>query len=372
MRARMSDSSDSLSAQVARQVLTKTLHVRRGENVTIESWSEALPWAIPFVNEARRLGAHPMMLYEDEEAFWVALRTGASRATGQVGDHEWSALQKTNAYVFFFGPAEWPKFDSLTDRQRAGLAAYNAEWYRRAAKARIRGARMYLGRTSASAAERWKVDLGAWREALQKASLASPQKMHQLGNRISRRLRVGKRVRITHDNGTDLEFRLGRFPLQLDDADVDAQDLRAGNNLATMPGGVVGVAIDHTSASGPVVGNHKVYPSSGTADGIRWTFRDGHLTDYSYVEGGAEFEKEYSAAPRKGRDRLSFFSIGLNPDLSSCPQLEDQEIGAVLLRIGGNSFVGGKNPCPFGSWLVLTGADVSVDDKPVVRNGQVL
>jgi hypothetical protein len=68
---------------------------------------------------------------------------------------------------------------------------------------------------------------------------------------------------------------------------------------------------------------------------------------------------------------LSFFSIGLNADLFACPQMEDQEIGAVLLRIGGNSFVGGKNPCPFGSWVVLTGAELSIDDRSVLKSGKI-
>jgi len=368
----MAPTSDALSRKVAQKVLTETLRVGRGDNVTIEAWSEALPWAVPFVNEARRLGAHPLFLYEDEASFWEALRGGSSRATGQVGKHEWSALANTDAYVFFFGPAEWPRNETLPERSRTGVAAYNPEWYRRAAKARLRGARLYLGRTSKAAAERWRVDLNGWRQALLRASLASPRRMHELGERIARRLRRGKRVRLTHDNGTDLEFRLGRFPIQLDDGLVDANDLRTGNNMATIPGGVVGVAIDHTTARGTAVGNHRVYPNSGPADGAQWTFRGGHLRDHSYSMGGGAFDKAYSAAPRNGRDRLSYFSVGLNPELAGCPQMEDQELGAVLLRLGGNAFVGGKNPNPFGSWLVVDGADVAIDGKPLVSGGRIV
>lgn len=362
----------SLNQKVARQVLTQTLHVQKGENVTIEAWSASLPWAAPFVNEARRLGAHPLLLYEDEPSFWEALRTGVSRTTGEVGDHEWSALTETDAYVFFFGPSEWPRYDGLTDRNTAGVAAYNPEWYRRAAKARLRGARMYMGRTSALAAERWRIDLDAWRNALQTASLASPQRMHQLGQRLARRLRQGKKVHLTHDNGTDLEFRLGRYPIQVDDGLVDDQDIRAGNNMASIPGGVIGVAIDHTSASGSYVGNHTVYPNTGPAEGIRWSFKGGQLGEHSYRRGGAAFEKAYGAAPKGGRGRLSYFSIGLNPDLSSCPQMEDQEYGAVMLRIGGNTFSGGKNRSPFGSWSVVTGADLTIDGRPVLRAGRIV
>jgi len=312
------------------------------------------------------------MLYEDEAGFWEALRTGVSRSTGEVGSPEWEALDAADAYVFFFGPAEWPRYDSLPDRKTQGVAAYNAEWYRRAAKAQIRGARMYLGRTSALAAERWGVNLANWRKALQAASLASPDTMHKLGARLATRLKNGKKARLTHRNGTALEFDLGRFPIQLDDGLVDASDLKARNNMATMPGGVVGVAIDHTSAEGKVLGNHRVFPNSGPTSGVRWEFEGGHLSGFGHAQGGPAFRKAYRAAPAKGRDRLSYVSIGLNPLLAGCPQMEDQELGAVMLRIGGNAFVGGKNSCPFGSWMVLSGADLSIDGRAVLKGGKIL
>jgi hypothetical protein len=141
--------------------------------------------------------------------------------------------------------------------------------------------------------------------------------------------------------------------------------------MATIPGGVVGVAVDHTSAEGTVEGNRTSYYPWGPSDGLQWTFHDGHLTDHAYGMGKEAFEKAYAKAP-KGKDRMSFLSIGLNPEISMSPQMEDQELGAVMLRIGGNSFVGGKNNCPFGVWAVIRGANVSIDDHPVVQDGHIV
>ena len=368
----MPDSTPEAAATMARNVLSNTLRVRRGENVTIETWSETAPWAKPFVTEARRMGANPLMLYEDEPAFWEALESGNARDTGRVGDHEWAALAKSSAYVFFFGPSEWPRMSEIPPKKTAGVAAYNPEWYRRAAKAKIRGARMYLGRTSQLAADRWKLDLDAWREELVRASLVPPADMHRLGTRIGERMRKGKQVTLSHSNGTEVTFRLGGFPTQLDDALVDAADVKAGNNMATIPGGVVGAAIDHTSADGVAVGNHTTYPDSGPATGARWEFTDGHLRNQSYVSGGGPIQAAYAKAPRAGRDRLAYFSVGLNPEISNLPQMEDQELGAVMLRIGGNTFQGGKNASAFGTWLVLKGADLAIDGKPVLEEGRIV
>jgi leucyl aminopeptidase (aminopeptidase T) len=368
----MSDPSPESAAKLAHNVLAKTLRLRRGENVVIETWSETLPWAKPFVTEARRIGANPLMLYEDEEAFWTALKEGHSRATGRVGGHEWAALDKTAAYVFFFGPSEWPRFDDLTSNQQAGVAAYNLDWYRRAAKAKVRGARMYLGRSSQLAADRWGLNLQDWRDELLRASLVPPADMHRTGARIGKRLQSGKHVEVSHSNGTKISFRLGKFPIQLDDALVDASDLKAGNNMATIPGGVVGVAIDHTSGAGTVVSNHTTYPAEGPASGARWTLVDGHLTDLSYESGGDPIKAAYAKAPRAGRDRLSYFSVGLNPEITKLPQMEDQELGAVTFMLGGNTFRGGKNASPFGTWTVIKGADVAIDGRPLVQEGRIV
>jgi leucyl aminopeptidase (aminopeptidase T) len=357
---------------LAKNVLTKTLRIKKGENVVIETWSESLPWAKPFVVEARRLGANPMLLYEDEESFWDSLRAGNAKQTGHVGSHEWAALDKTAAYVFFFGPSEWPRRDELSAKKQAGVAAYNPEWYRRAAKSKIRGARVYLGRTSQMAADRWKLDLDEWREELVRASLVSPAQMHALGTRIGERIRKGKTATVSHPNGTNLTFQLGKYPIQLDDALVDESDLKSGNNMATIPGGVVGAAVDHTSASGTIVGNHTTYPETGPVSGGRWTFHDGHLTEQSYESGGEPILAAYAKAPQKGRDRMGAFSVGLNPEISMLPQMEDQELGSLFFSLGGNQFRGGKNPSPFGAWMVVKGGDLSIDGKPVVENGKIV
>lgn len=366
----MTASSAEQAGQVARNVLRNTLRVKRGENVVIETWSETLPWAKPFVTEAREIGANPMMLYEDEQSFWDAIGSGKARQTGKVGSHEWAALAKTSAYVFFYGPSEWPRRDDLSPKKQEGVAAYNGEWYQRASKAKVRGARMHIGRTSPMSAVRWKVDLDAWREELVRASLVPPAELHRLGSRIADRLRKGKQVEVRHPNGTELSFRLGKFPVQVDDALVDDADIQAKNSMVWIPGGVVGVAIDHTSTSGTVVGNHTTYPDSGPVTGTRWRFTDGHLTDQSYDSGGDTIQSAYDKAPKKGRDQLGFFSIGLNREISHLPQMEDQELGSVSLFLGGNQFRGGTNASPFGAWSVVTGSDLLVDGKPLLRDGR--
>jgi aminopeptidase len=230
---------------------------------------------------------------------------------------------------------------------------------------------MFLGRTSQLAADRWGLDLDAWREELLRASLVPPAELHRLGTKVGDRLRTGKAVRITHSNGTDLSFRLGKFPIQLDDALVDASDVRAGNNMASIPGGVVGTCIDHTTVEGEAIGNHTTYPMTGPVTGHRWGFSDGHLKTQTYESGGEPIQAAYAKASRNGRDRLGFISVGLNSEITKLPMMEDQELGAIYLQLGGNNFRGGKITAPTGAWMILKGADLTIDGKPLLEGGRI-
>jgi leucyl aminopeptidase (aminopeptidase T) len=366
----MDEATSELGRKVAHVVLRDSLRVRPGENVIVESWSESMPLAKSFVTEARQLGAHPLTLFEDEPEYWSAVDRLKPASFGTLGSHEWAALAKTHAYVFFFGPAEWPRLDNLPPRTRSRLTAYNMEWYRRAARAKLRGARMWIGRTSLSAAARFGVDLDQWRDELLRATLVPPAELHRRGMKVGTRLRQGKKLTVSHGNGTQLELRLKHYPVQLDDGLVDAADVKAGNNVAVIPGGVVGAAVDESYAEGTFISDRVANLADGPVEGGQWTFRDGRLTSYSYGKGAEHFESPYQRAP-KGRDRPAMISVGLNPAISLSPQMEDQELGTVMVRVGGNGFLGGKNRINFGSWLVLRGADLSIDGRPVVTAGKL-
>ena len=60
---------------LANAVLSRNLKVKKGESVVIEAWTHALPYVRAFVREARRLGAHPTVLYEEEDAWWDAVKS---------------------------------------------------------------------------------------------------------------------------------------------------------------------------------------------------------------------------------------------------------------------------------------------------------
>jgi len=359
---------------VARALVGSALAVKRGEHVVVVTWNHTLPWATSCVAEARRVGARPVMLLEDEGAFWKSLDLSPStRGWSGISAPVRAALRHAEALVYFPGPADRPRFRGLPAHLQTPFLGVEDEWYRQARSNRLRGVRCLLGYASDAQAEHWGVPGAMWRGQLIRGIVEVDYgALRASAARASRLLVRGRELRVTAANGTDVRLRLlGRTPW-VDDGAVDAEDLRRGRNLAAAPGGSVVVAVDERSAEGTVVANRPSFLSPGRVEGGQWEMEGGRLRNYWYTEGGESFEREFTAAPR-GRETVALFALGLNPALApSVPQAEDQEAGTVTLAIGGNTLYGGRNRCRFLSWITLGEATVAVDGAPLTDRGTIL
>jgi leucyl aminopeptidase (aminopeptidase T) len=361
----------SLESQLARSVLARNLKVRKGESVIIESWTHGLPYVRPFVEEVRRLGGEPLVLYEDERAWWSGVSGGLASRVGTMSRAEKAALKAADVYVYFWGPEDRPRFAALPERAGNAAFASNDQWYTLAGKQGLRGCRMSVAFATDPAAKAFGLNGERWRRQLASAGLADAARMYRDGQRISKRLRMGREVRIRHKNGTDLTLGLARREARVETGIVDkAAHARPFGFLANSPAGTVLVAVDESTASGSIVSNLPYYSPGLRVGTGRWEFSDGKLLSMAYDAPAAEVEKLYGAAA-PGRERPSILSLGLNPKARAIPQYEEIESGVAVVGIGGNSGFGGKTANPFGLYSVLRGSDVEVDGTPVVRSGRL-
>ncbi|MGI0132186.1 MAG: aminopeptidase [Thermoplasmata archaeon] len=361
-----------IEARVARSVLGRSLGVEKGERVLIETWSHTLPWAAAMARESRRLGARPLVIYEDENAYWQSVGAGEAKILGKPGKHEWAALSKSDVYIYFWGPADRARLAALPPETVDRLLAYNEAWYDLAAKAGVRGARMEVARPSPSLARLYGANENAWRREVADASLVDPKALARDAERVARAVEQGESLTLRHGNGTDLTLRLGGRAARRQCARVPDKGERANRygSLINIPGGSVNVALDGRTADGTLVGNRAGYFDRGVTRDVTWTFAKGRLTSWSYGAGSDLFETPFRAAG-KGADRPGTLTIGINPKVRNAPMVEDLARGAITLTVGGNSFLGGSNASPFSSWALIDGADVEVDGTPLLKAGEL-
>ena len=372
IRGAMASDGESPEA-LADALVARALRLRRGENLIIESWTHSLPYAAACVVRARELGARPLLITEDESAYWASVeRAPGAGGWTRPGAHEWAALSRTHAYLFFPGPADRPRWRALPVKTRATLVGYNLDWYRRSRAARLRGVRCLLGYASDAQAAYWGVPGPEWRRSITRAIIdARLPAIARAGRSVANKLRKGRTVRITAPNGTDVTLRLrGRIPV-VDDGEVSREDIQRGQNVTLSPPGTVVVAVEEKSATGIAIANRPSFLPSGRTEGGEWEISGGRVVGFRYTSGQSEFESAYRNAS-KGREVVSLLSVGLHPSLGpGVPQAEDQEAGAVTLGIGGNGDYGGSNRTPFMSWIVIGEATVAVDGRPLCDRGQL-
>lgn len=335
----------------------------------IEAWPHTLPWAVALAREARGLKALPLVLYEDEVAFWDTIEHGGAKLLGASPGHEWAALSKTNVYIHMWGPGDRVRLNALPPARRSDLFGFNEGWYAAARKSGLRGARLEIGRPFPTLAEVYRVDQQAWTDQLIAATMVDPPLLERRAGPIARALHTGKKLRIVHSNGTDLTLALARRRVDsYVGRPVTGDPKRPIDLLCNLPSGALRVSLDETVAEGTFVGNRTCYYDDGMANGPTFHFSGGRLTEASFAEGGDRFDKGFQKGG-SGRDRPGFLSIGLNPELHNTPQLEDGEAGAVLVSVGGNQYLGGKNRSPFFGWGVIAGSTVEIDGRSLPLPG---
>jgi leucyl aminopeptidase (aminopeptidase T) len=361
--------SPDTRAKFARSVLKDHLNVKPGEQVIIEAWTHTLPWAVALAREARQMGAQVLVPYEDEEAYWDAVRGGHDRVLGKPAVHEWAALANTDVYIHMWGPGDRVRLNALPAVQLNRLFEFNNKWYATAKKQGVRGARLEIGRPYPTLIKAYHADEEKWISEVVRGTMVSPDSMARTGRPLVRALEHGKRARIRDDRGTDLTVGLLHRPVRLDiGRTTPAERKLPFNQLVTLPSGAVSLALDETVADGTIVANRTNYYDDAIATGGTFQFRGGKLTHAEFAEGGERFDREFKKGG-KGRDRPGQLRIGLNPELHNTPQLEDRELGGVMVSLGNNQFYGGKNSASFFAWVINAGATVEVDGKPLQIGG---
>ena len=354
---------------LVKNVLSSTLNVQSGDDVTVETWDHGLPIAGAFIYHLRELGARPMLLFEHEQTFWKSAESLPEETLGKVGEHEWAAMEKSKGYIFIPGPADFARI--WKNRSKFGAStAYNEEWYERAKRYRLKAARIALGYATQERARAYKISLAAWQRMLLAASTVDFKALGDKVGKVASMLRSGS-VKITDAKGTDFSLRLaGREPYQ-DDCIVDSNDLDHGRNVANIPGGDVLACPDEAYADGHIVFDRPAQFMGKWIGGVRLNFKNGVLTDYQARLNADLLKASYEKASGE-KNRIAVFGVGVNPKARAGFLQDSLASGVVTIGIGGNDDIGGSNKTDFYFAGVLTKATLTVDGNTIVENGKLM
>ncbi|MDV3292995.1 MAG: aminopeptidase [Nitrososphaerales archaeon] len=303
-------SLDDLYKRVAQKVLKETVHLRKGEAVTVEAWTNGLGFARHAVAEARAMGCTAIMIFEDEGAYVEGVRRAPKDSLGLMGKNEYGLLSATDAYIFVPGQALGVYSKTLKPKELSDSTRYNSSWYDAAKKAGLRGARLvfgYVGRDMAGMLGKTVSEITA-RQL--KAGLTDYRKISRDAGQAAAHLDNGMEVTV-ESSGTKLRFRV-KGELEIEDGIIDDKDLADGNNVAYVPPGLVTKQVDPDSVEGKVKVSQSL-TRYGVLAGAELEFKGGTLTSWR-AQDKAKLERLLATVPI-GKRKLTLLGVGVNPEL---------------------------------------------------------
>jgi len=186
-------------------------------------------------------------------------------------------------------------------------------------------------------------------------------------------------VHITSPAGTDLRFRAGARPVNLQDG--DASKARAAKGVVLidheieLPAGAVRVAPLEESVEGVIA-----FPPSQwdgrPVDGLKLRFARGRVADVTASHGKEAVDAEMRKAGDAGR-AFREFALGFNPllvvpDVSPWIPYYGYGAGVVRLSLGDNSELGGAVGGGYVRWNFFTDLTVTVGSHTWVKDGKLI
>jgi leucyl aminopeptidase (aminopeptidase T) len=103
----------------------------------------------------------------------------------------------------------------------------------------------------------------------------------------------------------------------IEDGIISDSDRKRGFVSTSLPAGKIVCAVQPTSAEGNVRFTDPVFLMGRSVKGLRFSFEKGRLVDWGADEH-AELLTSLLGQSKRSRDRIGWFSIGLNPAAEPC------------------------------------------------------
>jgi leucyl aminopeptidase (aminopeptidase T) len=298
-----------LEGQVARKVVSESLRLKKGETVTVETWNNGLALARRVVVEARRVGALPIMIFEDEDTYVDSVRNTPKDTVGKMGRHEYELLAASDAYFFIPNEILEAYTKRLTPEEVDQATSYGSSWYEAAEKAKLRGARMSFGFAGKELARMLGKRLEEITIHQLKATLVDFGALKKTGKELESHLPKNT-AGVLISGGSQLEFEF-EDGMGLEDGIVDEEDISTGHNMAYLPPGMLTKDVKVGSVRGKV----KLSPTMtwlGMIDDAVLEFESGRLVRWSSRSSKKRLDSLINDQPENER-KVSAVTIGLNP-----------------------------------------------------------
>jgi len=344
------------------------MRIATGESVFIYSHREALDLAESVALECDIAGAKPLVMTYSDEYMKKALTLPSEKSVEFPAKHWLKAMEATDVYIAIAIPAlaevpvprigAWRRYrkpvSDVIDKKGIRWVGIRYPTYKRAK------------------------EQGITPEKLKNVILSSLdidyEALVKKGRSIVKAVSDSRNVRVTSDEGTDIEFQVENRKWIIDDGVIGPEDIEAGDVGLNLPCGEVFVCPIEDTAEGTAFFNVPTNYWGHRISGLKLEFKKGKIVGYDAKEGKKEFKGALDAATGD-KDKIAEFAIGLNPKAEFINDIlvDEKVLRSIHMAIGNNKgpAYGGKNDSSIHWDLVMMEPSVEVDGKAIMKKGKL-
>lgn len=363
------------TARLADTLVNQSAGIRPGEIVWINGGTRDQQLLEDLAIQVRKLGAHPLLTFGSDrlERLWFTDVPAKFDTQAPEIDLKLAELIDAAITIDF---SEQP--DNLADiaPQRLNDAAKAMETVHEKIMDR-NVVQVNLGNglyPTAALAERFGISQTELSRIFWTAVNTDYTQLQSIGAQVTSKFAAGKTVKITAPNGTDLTLNVTQRPVFVSDGVVSSEDRYAGGPACQvwLPAGEVYVVPVPGSANGTFVADTFFFEGK-LIEGLTFKFTNGKLTTMTAKGDITTLKQRYDAAPA-GKEVFAALDIGINPAISTpsgSRMVTWMAAGTISVGVGGNTWAGGENKCPFDVFAHLLNGTLTIDGTPLVNQGKL-
>src|SRR2546428_5327639 len=201
---------------VAKQVVRRTLGLRRRDVLEIYTYIPTIPLAEALALEARRVGSDTHLTLMTDDLWFTSMHELSTKWLSTPSPAEYALNETATANVYLGGPADARRMRDIPAEKFDANATGGMRQDEPARRRKLRHIDLPIGRVTPERAAAYGLDYGRWYRSYHAALAVDLKTIQKRGVALAKKLATHRKVRITGDGGTALRFVVKTLPPAID------------------------------------------------------------------------------------------------------------------------------------------------------------
>ena len=349
--------------ETAHAIVTRAACLRKGRDALVICGPHNKVLAQYIMLEAQRVGSQPSLWEFNEDFFRESLEKASENSLSAILAHTHSLVDKSNAIIWL---SQFDGMEKLPANIRRAIYSF---WDAINETVKLKPC-LFVNLPSPRTVRAMGINYLEFLSAFINGVKVDHKKIKETGLNLASELSGKKLIRVSHVNGTDLEYSIKGRRVAVESGTLEDCYFTGKDCGIDVPAGEIYIAPVETSANGILVVNeNKEYGLKK----LELRFSDGRITGIKAERGGEAFKKLMEKA-EGDKDRIGEFGIGTNYGIKPVGWsiYDEKAMGTAHVAIGNNIHLGGANKASIHIDFVLDKPTIEADGKAIMRKGRFL